>query len=196
MSKKFNEKVEKLTGNQLVETVKDTIYEVLEEELDARIVAAKKLKEQQSKKGKAERVKKLQEAKKETTKKLTALEKLQEKKLQLKKAYEKLSLMEKKLTETTAPTTPTTGTTTKKAASEEVSEEASEETLEEKWEKDVEVKKTGEHAGKTAEQIRKRLNQLKAKEDKSEAEKKEQDQLVFALRAKTGWKKGKGATKK
>lgn len=67
--------------------------------------------------------------------------------------------------------------------------------LEEKWNKDVEVKKTGEHAGQTVAQIRKRLSALKKKEDKSEAEKKEQDELVFALRAKTGWKKGKGATK-
>ena len=69
------------------------------------------------------------------------------------------------------------------------------EVLTEKWNKDVKVKKTGEHAEQTVAQIKKRLAQLKKKEDKSAAEKKEQDELVFALRAKTGWKKGKGATK-
>ena len=73
--------------------------------------------------------------------------------------------------------------------------EGAHQNLEEKWSKKVDVKKTGEHAGKSVEQIRKRLKVLKAKEDKTETEKREQDQLVFALRAKTGWKKGKGATK-
>lgn len=159
MSKSPDSKTEKLNGKQLVETVKDVIYEVLEEELDKRLEAKKKNKKKLGE-AKTQNAKKLEESKAQNR----TLKTLREKKERLKEAIAKLDRMEKGLLE--------------------------------KWGRDVEVEKTGEHAGKSVEEIKKRLAALKAKEDKSEAEKKEQDQLVFALRAKTGWKKGEGATKK
>lgn len=63
--------------------------------------------------------------------------------------------------------------------------------LNEKWDKDVEIKKTGEHEGKTVAQLRKEIAALKGKPDNKE----KMGELLFALRAKTGFKKGKGATK-
>lgn len=63
--------------------------------------------------------------------------------------------------------------------------------LEEKWAKDVKIQKTGEHAGKTVAQLKKEIEALKGKP----ANKEKMGELLFALRAKTGWKKGKGATK-
>jgi hypothetical protein len=74
-------------------------------------------------------------------------------------------------------------------------EEVKTQKLNEKWNKDVEVKKTGEHADKTIAQLKKQLNAIKAKEKKTEADKKLEHELVFAIRAKGGWKKGEGATK-
>ena len=65
----------------------------------------------------------------------------------------------------------------------------------EKWGKDVEIKHTGEWEGKSVGELKKKASTLKNKENKSEAEKKDQKQVAFAIRAKTGWKKGKGATK-
>lgn len=74
----------------------------------------------------------------------------------------------------------------------------------EKWKGDVEIEKTGEHAGKSVEQLRKQAANLKKRQ---ESYKKEHGgetsaeiteklrEINFAIRAKTGWKKGKGATK-
>jgi hypothetical protein len=63
-------------------------------------------------------------------------------------------------------------------------------TIEEKWAKDVKIEKTGEHAGKTVEQLKSQIEALKGKPGNKE----KMSELVFALRAKGGWKKGEGAT--
>lgn len=97
MYKKPNEKHKKLTGVQLVEAVKDAIYEVLEEELDARIVATKKSKVKKENRQRALRVKRLQEARKKIVSRRAVLKKLQEKKIRLKEAYRKLNNLEKRL---------------------------------------------------------------------------------------------------
>lgn len=61
----------------------------------------------------------------------------------------------------------------------------------EKWAKKVKIKKTGEHAEKTVAQLKKEIKALRG--TKGEAAKEQMGELLFALRAKTGWKKGKGA---
>ena len=61
----------------------------------------------------------------------------------------------------------------------------------EEWDKDVEVKSTGEHADKTITQIKKEMEALKGKKPFN---REQFSELLFALRAKQGWKKGKGAT--
>ena len=60
----------------------------------------------------------------------------------------------------------------------------------EKWSKDVEVKSTGEHAGKTIAQLKKEVDALRGKPNNE----KEMGGLLFAIRAKQGWKKGEGST--
>ena len=60
----------------------------------------------------------------------------------------------------------------------------------EKWSKDVEVKSTGEHAGKTIGQLKKEVDALRGKPDNE----KKMGGLLFAIRAKQGWKKGEGST--
>ena len=67
--------------------------------------------------------------------------------------------------------------------------------LEEKWKGDAEIEQTGEWSGKTVAQLRKRKKQLMDKEERTKAEQDEVREINFAIRAKTGWKKGKGATK-
>ena len=62
----------------------------------------------------------------------------------------------------------------------------------EEWDDDVEVKSTGEHADKTIAQIKKEMEALKGKKPFN---REQFSELMFALRAKQGWKKGKGATK-
>ena len=62
----------------------------------------------------------------------------------------------------------------------------------EEWDKDVEIKSTGEHADKTIAQIKKEMEALKGKKPFN---REQFSELMFALRAKQGWKKGKGATK-
>jgi DNA repair exonuclease SbcCD ATPase subunit len=84
---------QKLSGKQLVETIKDTIYEVLEEELDARLAQAEKNKQNKTNEAKAKRVsevKKLKEAK-------AKLEKVQKAKQALKEKYDALNKVEKEL---------------------------------------------------------------------------------------------------
>lgn len=68
-------------------------------------------------------------------------------------------------------------------------EEVYGETLDEKWAKKVEIEKTGEHAGKSVGQLKKEIEGLKG----GKANKEKMGELLFALRSKTGWKKGKGA---
>jgi hypothetical protein len=75
----------------------------------------------------------------------------------------------------------------------------------EKWSGDAEIEHTGEHASKSVEQLRKEASSLKKRQ---EAHKKNNDgkadpeiteqlrEVNFAIRAKTGWKKGEGATKR
>ena len=73
--------------------------------------------------------------------------------------------------------------------SKEFSEAANEcKSLEEKWAKDVDVKSTGQHAGKSIEQLKKEINALKGKPGNKE----KMGELLFALRAKQGWKKHTG----
>jgi hypothetical protein len=67
--------------------------------------------------------------------------------------------------------------------------------LEERWKGDAEIEQTGEWSGKTVAQLRKRKKQLMDKEERTKAEQEEVREINFAIRAKTGWKKGKGATK-
>ena len=62
--------------------------------------------------------------------------------------------------------------------------------LGEKWSKKVEIKHTGEHEGKTIEQLKKEIEALKGKPGNKE----KMGELIFALRSKQGWKKGEGAT--
>ena len=67
----------------------------------------------------------------------------------------------------------------------------------EKWNKNVKVKKTGEHAGKTVAELRSELSSLKEKsksyQDKGKSVPQsiinKEGELKFAIRAKTGWKK-------
>ena len=63
--------------------------------------------------------------------------------------------------------------------------------IDEKWEKDVKIQHTGEHENKTVAQLKKEIEALKGKPGNKE----KMGELLFALRAKTGWKKGEGATK-
>lgn len=63
--------------------------------------------------------------------------------------------------------------------------------LNEKWKKDVKIDKTGEYKDKTVAQLKKEINALKGKPGNKE----KMGELLFALRAKEGWPKGKGSTK-
>jgi hypothetical protein len=63
------------------------------------------------------------------------------------------------------------------------------EPIDEKWAKKVKIEKTGEHAGKSVEQLKKEIKALKGKPGNKE----KMGELLFALRSKTGWKKGAGA---
>jgi len=67
--------------------------------------------------------------------------------------------------------------------------------LEEKWKGDAEVEQTGEWSDMTVAQLRKRKKGLMDKEERTKAEQDEVREINFAIRAKTGWKRGKGATK-
>ena len=58
----------------------------------------------------------------------------------------------------------------------------------EKWGKDVEIKSTGEHADKTVAQLKKEIAALRGKPGNKE----KMGELLFALRAKQGWKKHTG----
>ena len=64
------------------------------------------------------------------------------------------------------------------------------ELLTEKWGKEVKVKQTGEHKDKSVTKLKKEKEGLKGKGKKGEMAER-----LFAIRAKQGWKKGKGATK-
>jgi hypothetical protein len=75
---------------------------------------------------------------------------------------------------------------------EEMCEECwNEEELEEKWAGKSVVKKTGEYSDKTIAELKSELKKLKNNPKKTEALKKKERQLIFAIRAKGGWKKGK-----
>lgn len=73
------------------------------------------------------------------------------------------------------------------------------ESLNEKWDKDVEVKSTGEYADKTIAELEKEVDKLKKESDKYQEDgkkvpqknKKKMSELNFAIRAKKGWPKGK-----
>lgn len=76
-------------------------------------------------------------------------------------------------------------------------------TINEKWKgKKVEVEKTGEYADKTIAELKKIKSDLKKENDKYQEDgktvpkknKEKMSEIVFAIRAKGGWKKGEGAT--
>ena len=82
--------------------------------------------------------------------------------------------------------------------------ESSNQEIQEKWKNDVKVEKTGEHKGKkSAEQLKQEVEALKKKHENakkknsdyevSDADKDQMGELLFAIRAKGGWKKGEGA---
>ena len=83
-------------------------------------------------------------------------------------------------------------------------EDMDESELEEKWKDDAKIKKTGEYAGKTLEELQKELAGLKEKSKKYQD--KDQDvpqdiirkeaQVKFAIRAKRNWPKGHMEEKK
>ena len=74
--------------------------------------------------------------------------------------------------------------------------------IQEKWEGDVDVEKTGEHAGKSISEINSEIKKLKEKSEKLQEAgksvpkniKEKMSELYFAKRAKQGWK-GKGKAK-
>jgi hypothetical protein len=59
----------------------------------------------------------------------------------------------------------------------------------EKWKKEVKIRSTGEHAPKSKAKLKKEIKALRGKPNNKE----KMGELLFALRAKGGWKKGKGA---
>jgi hypothetical protein len=63
--------------------------------------------------------------------------------------------------------------------------------LSEKWKDDVEIKQTGEHADKSIAQLKKEIEALRGKPGNKE----KMGELLFALRAKQGWKKETGVAK-
>jgi hypothetical protein len=65
------------------------------------------------------------------------------------------------------------------------------EEMNEKWAGKSVVKKTGEYSDKTIAELKSELKKLKNNPEKTEALKKKERQLIFAIRAKGGWKKGK-----
>lgn len=71
-----------------------------------------------------------------------------------------------------------------------MSQELIEKYIGEKWDKKVDIEHTGEHEGKTIAKIKKEIAALRGKPGNKE----KMGELLFALRAKQGWKKGKGAT--
>ena len=72
------------------------------------------------------------------------------------------------------------------------------ERLNEKWEKDVEIKSTGEYEDKTISDLEKEVEKLKKENDKYQEKgekvpqknKEKMSELNFAIRAKRGWPKG------
>jgi len=74
--------------------------------------------------------------------------------------------------------------------------------INEKWDKDVEVKKTGKHTNKTINELRREQSKLKKESQKLQDQgksvpkkmKEEMGELLFAIRAKKNWPKGKGST--
>lgn len=60
------------------------------------------------------------------------------------------------------------------------------EVLAEKWDKDVDIKSTGQYADKTIAQIKKEMESLKGKKPFN---REKYSELLFALRAKQGWPK-------
>lgn len=65
------------------------------------------------------------------------------------------------------------------------------EELDEKWPGKADVEKTGEYSDKTIAELKAQLKKLKDNPNKTESLKKKERQIIFAIRAKGGWKKGK-----
>ena len=68
--------------------------------------------------------------------------------------------------------------------------------ISEKWSEDVEIEKTGEHAGKAIEELENELKSLKIKSERYQKEnkpvpkkiKEKESEINFAIRAKRHWK--------
>lgn len=77
-----------------------------------------------------------------------------------------------------------------------VAKDVLKEDVNEKWGKDVEVKSTGEHAGKTIEELKGELRRLKIRSKKYQEQGKkvpksiidQEAEINFAIRAKKDWK--------
>ena len=65
--------------------------------------------------------------------------------------------------------------------------------LDEKWAKKVVIQKTGEYAGKSVKELK---TMLAALEGKKPFDREKHSEVMFAIRSKGGWVKGKGAVKK
>jgi hypothetical protein len=87
----------KINKNQLLETIRDTIYEVLEEEVDRMLKSKKqeKISEKTAKKAKA--AKAINEAKKRRARKIEAIKSIREKRAKLAEANRKLARRERSL---------------------------------------------------------------------------------------------------
>lgn len=65
--------------------------------------------------------------------------------------------------------------------------------LNEKWGKDVEIHSTGEYSDKSVDELCGMLKRLKGKKP---FDREKYSEVMFAIRAKTGWKGGEGAIEK
>lgn len=63
----------------------------------------------------------------------------------------------------------------------------------EKWDKKVEIHSTGEYTDKSVEQLCRMLKKIRAAET---FDREKFSEVMFAIRAKTGWKGGEGAISK
>jgi len=70
------------------------------------------------------------------------------------------------------------------------------EEIKEAWNKDVKTdpKEKGKYKDWTVERLRNAVKNLKGKQPFTKEDKEKMTEYLFAIRAKTGWRKGKGAT--
>lgn len=64
--------------------------------------------------------------------------------------------------------------------------------LDEKWEEKVDIESTGEYKDKSVKELKAMLGKL---EGQKPFNREKYSEILFAIRAKTGWQKGEGAAK-